>query len=117
MIINLNPVVSGLLSQPFTVSHPVENDWSESRDEIACVGIISTGQPDNAQFLPEGTRLHNSIEIYSASAVNFGDVVNYRNQSFKTVHCQDHTDYGYHYALAVLINEPANPAGTGFIDV
>lgn len=117
MIINLSPVVAGDLSQSFTVSHPKENNWAEPRGNIVFQGVITSTSPDGVQFLPEGTRLHNTIEIYSASAVNFGDVVTYRNQSFKTVHCQDYADYGYYYAIAVLINEPANPAGTGFIDV
>ncbi|MCS2154353.1 hypothetical protein MUU49_17495 [Scandinavium goeteborgense] len=117
MSINLSSVTTGMLCQSFRLTHPAENDWSDPKDEMLCSGVISPASPDGAQFLPEGTRLHNTIEIYSASAVRFGDVINYRNQFFKTVHCQDYAAYGYYYALAVLINEPANPAGAGFIDV
>lgn len=116
-MINVSSALKNSLSQHFIVTHPEENNWDEKRVNTPNQGVIFNVSPDNAQFLPEGTRLHNTIEIYSASAVRFGDVIKYRNQSFKTVHCQDYADYGYYYALAVLINEPANPAGTGFIDV
>ncbi len=115
-MINVASVTRGLLSQPFTVFHPAENNWSDARINTANQGVIFHSSQDNAQFSAEGTRLHNTLRIYAEKTVMPGDNVLYRSQYYKVVHSQDYAEYGYYYALAVLINEPANPAGTGFID-
>jgi hypothetical protein len=78
--------------------------------------VIQPAGGDAAKFLPEGTRLNESIEIYVANSLAFGDVIAWHEQSFKITHYQDYSDYGYHYGIAVLTNEPSSPDGRGFID-
>lgn len=116
MIINLSPVVNGPLSQKFTVTHPESNDWSAgtSGDNQ---GVISPATKDEAKFLPEGTRLSQSISVYASKRFGFGDVIAWLGDPYKIVHYQDFSDYGYHYCLAVRTNEPSSPDQSGFIDV
>lgn len=116
MILNLKPVVLGPLSQKFTVTHPETNDWSEggvSNNQ----GVIAPASKDEAKFLPEGTRLSQSISVYASERMGFGDVIAWTGQYYVVTHLQDYSDYGYYYALAVLTNEPSNPDRAGFVDV
>ncbi|HEY4438714.1 MAG TPA: hypothetical protein VGN40_21390 [Lelliottia sp.] len=113
---NLRAVVTGPLSQKFSVTHPVSNDWSAGTAGDN-QGVIAPASKDEAKFLPEGTRLSQSISVYAAKRFGFGDLVSWLNNNYKIVHYQDFSDYGYHYCLAVRTDEPSNPDQSGFIDV
>lgn len=116
MIFSLASVVTGPASQKFWSFHPETNDWSEA-GEPNNQGVIAPAGKDEAKFLPEGTRLSESIMVLASQRIGFGDVIPWHQQYFKIVHFQDFSDYGYYYGVAVLINEPANPDSAGFIDV
>lgn len=113
---SLSPVVTGPLSQKFTVSHPPTNDWSVGGSPNN-QGVIVPANKNEAQLLPEGTRLHQAISIYASQPIGFGDVVTWKGEPYKITHFEDFSDSGYYYGLAVLTNEPANPDQSGFIDV
>lgn len=117
MIVNLLSVVNGPLSQKFSVTHPTTNDWSDGSSPATNRGVINPADMDAARFLPEGTRLSESVEIYAAKALAFGDVITWHKQFYRVIHFQDYSDYGYYYGVAILTNEPANPDQPGFIDV
>lgn len=116
MTVNMGPVVRGPLSKLHPITHPQNNDWGPEVLPTKFRGVINPADIDAAKFLPEGTRLDESIEIYAAGWLAFGDVITWHKRFFRVVHCQDYSDYGYHYGVAVLTNEPANPGCGGFVD-
>lgn len=110
---NVRRVVTGCMSRKFTVTHPATNDWqpagvSNNR------GVIYPADMDALQFAPEGTRLHDAIVVLAAQRLAFGDVVAWHSESWRVVHLQDFSDYGYFYAIAVRAAEPAGPDSGGF---
>ncbi|EQA1622532.1 hypothetical protein V5K00_RS10305 [Enterobacter asburiae] len=113
MIPNVSRVVTGRMSQRFSVTHPTTNDW-QSAGESQNRGVIYPADMDALQFAPEGTRLHDAIVVLAAKRMAFGDVVAWHDESWRITHLQDFSDYGYFYAVAVRAGEPAGPDSGGF---
>lgn len=110
---NVRRVVTGRMSQRFTVTHPAANDWQPA-GAGQNRGVIYPADMDALQFAPEGTRLHDAIVVLAAKRMAFGDVVAWHGESWRVVHLQDYSDYGYYYALAVRAKGPAGPDSGGF---
>ena len=113
MIPNVRRVVTGRMSQTFTVTHSPDNDWQPA-GESQNRGVIYPADMDALQFAPEGTRLHDAIVVLAAKRIAFGDRVDWHSEGWRVVHIQDFSDYGYYYALAVRAAEPAGPDSGGF---
>lgn len=113
MIPNVRRVVTGRMSQKFTVTHPETNDWQEA-GVSSNRGVIYPADADALQFLPEGTRLQDAIVALAARRLAYGDVVAWHNESWRFTHIQDYSNYGYYYGVAVRTSDPASPDSGGF---
>lgn len=112
---NVRRVVTGRMSQRFTVTHPETNDWQPAGESVNR-GVIYPADMDALQFAPEGTRLQDAIVVLAAKRIAFGDVVAWHNESWRVIHLQDFSDNGYYYAVAVRTGAPAGPDSGGFAD-
>lgn len=112
---NVHRVMTGRMSMRFSVTHPETNDWQPA-GEGKNRGVIYPADMDALKFAPEGTRLQDAIVVLAAKRIAFGDMVAWHADSWRVVHLQDFSDYGYYYAVAVRTGAPSGPDSGGFAD-
>lgn len=105
---------------PFTVRRITyqlsQGATTSSHVDQTIMGCVHPGTPEMMQMLPEEEKCDEFIVIYTENALSVGindggvswtaaDRIIYRSQTWKVVKVKNWSEFGYYFALAVLIDE------------
>lgn len=122
-MINLSDIVK---DPDFTVLFDIERTTGSFTNEGTWIigvptfvrGVVGIIQPtkieDAAQFLPEGERIKNAINVYCETPLIMSDgkgvqsdIILYRNSKYRVAYSKPWQDFGYYFVIATQYVAPA----------
>jgi hypothetical protein len=100
-----------------TTTFSNEGIASQSYDDLIASGIVQPATPDDAQFLPDGTRISSVKTFYTATPISAGDgsstigdvLIDDMGHTFQVLHVEGFYKHGMIKALAQRLLPEGSP--------
>jgi hypothetical protein len=76
--------------------------------DVPIPGVVGPASQADLEVLPEGTRLSDSLEVFTSGDLKMGDAVRYGGDSFTIMHFEDWSARGYVRAVAIRLKPGAS---------